>query len=111
MRFNAVAASHLGNRPHNEDTWLVTNNLLVVADGVGGGPAGKEAADLAARIMRDFVNPSSESLQQSLIDATEIAHHAIIEQGRLDSRKHGMACTLDAAVIQADGTVAGVHVG
>jgi serine/threonine protein phosphatase PrpC len=111
LRFDAAGLSARGPRARNDDTWLVRSQLLLVADGVGGSPAGKAAADLAARTVRDTVSTTAAVPEQELIGAVEMAHHAILEQGRLNAARSGMACTLDAATLHPDGVIVGVHVG
>jgi serine/threonine protein phosphatase PrpC len=111
MRFDSAGETSSGPRARNEDTWLVRSHLLVIADGVGGKPAGKTAADLAVRAFRDTVDTTAELPDRELISAVELAHYAIIEQSSRDPAKTEMACTLDAASLNPNGLVTGAHVG
>ena len=111
FRFVAVGASDRGPRDRNDDSWLVRDHLLALADGVGGRPAGRRAADLAVRTLYDRVAPTPGARGPELVDAVRVAHDLIVEQGRADAAKREMACTLDAAVLGDDACVVGVHVG
>jgi len=111
MRFDSAGETSRGPRERNDDTWLVRPHLLVIADGVGGKPAGKTAADLAVRTFRDTVDTAAEFPERELVSAVELAHYAIVEQSRRDPAKTEMACTLDAASLHPDGLVIGAHVG
>jgi len=109
--FDSAGETSPGPRSRNDDTWLVRRQLLVIADGVGGKPAGKTAADLAVRTLRDTVDTTAESPERELASAVELAHNAIVEQSRRDPAQTEMACTLDAASLHPDGLVTGAHVG
>jgi protein phosphatase len=52
--YDIGAATHVGRRAHNEDAFLVDadNQLLVVADGVGGHAAGEVASQLACEVLK-----------------------------------------------------------
>ncbi len=74
----------------NEDTALVapvgTNGLVVaVADGVGGSPAGREAAQLVMQTLATALAAREEdsgSLRTTILDAIEAANHALLDSGR-----------------------------
>jgi protein phosphatase len=108
--FLAEGGTDPGPRQTNDDTWLVGDHLLVVADGLGGKPAGKLAADLAARTLRDTIENSADP-ENELTRAVELAHNIILEHGRRDPRKSEMACTLDAVTVHGTDRLVGVHVG
>ncbi|MGH3916697.1 MAG: PP2C family protein-serine/threonine phosphatase [Pseudonocardiaceae bacterium] len=111
LGFDSTGETSPGPRLRNDDTWLVRPHLLVIADGVGGKPAGKTAADLAVRTLRDTVDTRADSPEQELVSAVELAHYTIVKQSRRDPAKAEMACTLDAATLDPKGRVTGAHVG
>lgn len=81
--------------------------VLVVADGVGGMPAGAQASGIAVCALRDAVKRAAAQggeLRDAILNGIENANRAIIEQGS------GAATTLAAVAIQ-DCTVRPYHVG
>ena len=58
FRFDMYGASHMGHvRKRNEDSWWAdpSTGLAVVADGMGGHPAGADASSVAVRAFVDAV--------------------------------------------------------
>jgi serine/threonine protein phosphatase PrpC len=81
--------------------------ILAVADGMGGGPAGERAADIALRSLQATVADLSrddQPLRGAILDGIERANAEIVALGL------GAATTLAAVEIQ-DGTVRPYHVG
>ncbi|MDR3128096.1 MAG: serine/threonine-protein phosphatase [Bifidobacteriaceae bacterium] len=77
MRFEAAAVSDIGlSRSSNQDSAYISNNFLLVADGMGGYAGG----DLASKIVVDFLSDvdflsvkSREELKETIIDSLESA--------------------------------------
>jgi protein phosphatase len=104
-------------RQNNEDSAFAGTRLLVIADGVGGAPAGEDASALVIRGLRELEtadlgeNPAAAMLDQ-LMAANGDIHRAGIE----DPDKEGMGTTV-TAVLLADpgaenaGAVTVLHVG
>lgn len=96
--------SHRGlKRPNNEDAWLVRQLgqggvLLAVADGVGGGPAGQEASQLALKILDDAVGMEVHDAAR-LASAVSLANRRIWESGQQNEQLTGMGTTLTSAAI------------
>jgi serine/threonine protein phosphatase PrpC len=97
----------------NEDAAAVIctgerSGVLVVADGMGGLPAGEEASSLAIRTLRESIlhSTSSEgsSLRAAILDGFEAANRAVGELGV------GAATTLAVVELQ-DNTIRPYHVG
>ncbi|MCB8913573.1 protein phosphatase 2C domain-containing protein [Rhodococcus rhodochrous] len=109
-RMVAAGVSKAGQRSENEDTWVVTDRIAVLADGVGGNPAGKVAADLAAGTIRDMVNVDSRRPERDLKNAVAIADAVIRERADRSPEQRGMATTLDAVVLYDQGMY-GTHLG
>jgi protein phosphatase len=97
-------ASVRGGRPTNQDSFYAADPLIVVADGVGGAPAGEVASRLAVDA---FV---SAGLDIDPAEAARQANAAVRARAAADPDTRGMATTLEAAVLR-HGQVIGVHVG
>ncbi|WP_336882652.1 PP2C family serine/threonine-protein phosphatase [Rhodococcus globerulus] len=110
LKIIAAGVSERGLRSANEDAWLATDRVIVVADGVGNNPGGKLAADLAAGTIGEVVKLSAREPDRDLRNATEIADAVIREKTAESSELHGMATTLDAVVFYDRG-VYGAHLG
>jgi protein phosphatase len=118
----ATAVTHRGLvRKHNEDAVLVAcdGRLLVCADGLGGQPAGEEAAAIAiahvARALAPHLDDRApgvgerawrERLRRALLGASG----AIVEASESAPGRRGMATTLVAAAITSRRAYVG-HVG
>lgn len=85
--------------------------LLLVADGMGGEPAGDVASDIASRTVRDeFPSLPSGDLGQALKQAFRRANDAVYQDAAAHSERAGMGTTLTAALLQGRyATIA--HVG
>lgn len=118
----ATAVTHRGIvRKHNEDAVLVAcdGRLLVCADGLGGQPAGEEAAAIAIAHVSAALEPHlapgarsagerawRERLRRALLGASA----AIVEAGETAAARRGMATTLVVAAITSRRAYIG-HVG
>jgi PPM family protein phosphatase len=126
MRLRVGARTDVGRvRELNEDVYLVKaeRRLFVVCDGMGGGPAGEVASDLAARAILDqFDEPDAQQpalsgreggyLPQTSRLAAAVRHSNQLLYSRAcqDPRHAGMGTTVVGAVIA--GHIASVaHVG
>lgn len=83
-----------------------SSGVLMVADGLGGLPAGSTASRLAAETFVKILSPteSNANLRELILDGFEQANHLILKQGT------GAATTLAVLEIQ-DSTVRPYHVG
>lgn len=77
-----------GKTTGNEDAvgiWEVSPGacVLAVADGVGGGPGGAEAASIAIRSIGEAVRAADggDSLRAGILDGFDAANRAVLEQG------------------------------
>jgi protein phosphatase len=108
----AVAATDQGLvRSNNEDAVFVGNRLLVVADGMGGLPAGELASDILVQSLSvvDSTPDTGEPLQD-LIAALETANGRIEAAVADDDARDGMGTTV-TAILLADDRVAALNVG
>jgi serine/threonine protein phosphatase PrpC len=94
-------------RDHNEDRAYAHDELVAVADGMGGAAAGEVAAQLAIRAIRQLTGPI-DRLQ--LRDALVSANTAIRRTAESDPSKSGMGTTMTAVAVE-DGVAQIVHVG
>ncbi|MBM2621395.1 serine/threonine-protein phosphatase [Actinoplanes sp. LDG1-06] len=108
----AVAATDQGLvRSNNEDAVFVGNRLLVVADGMGGLPAGELASDILVQALSvvDAMDDTGEPLQD-LIAALETANGRIEAAVADDDARDGMGTTVTAIMLAGD-RVAALNVG
>jgi serine/threonine protein phosphatase PrpC len=109
---HAVAATDQGLvRSNNEDALFVGGRLLVVADGMGGLPAGELASDILVQALRvvDGQPDNGEPLQD-LLAALQTANERIEEAVADDDARDGMGTTVTAIMLAGD-CVAALNVG
>jgi len=94
-------------RDHNEDRAYAHDELVAVADGMGGAAAGEVAAQLAIRAIRQLTGPIDTA---SLRSALESANDAIRRTAASDPSKLGMGTTMTAVAVD-NGLAQIVHVG
>lgn len=103
--FKAVGYSVKGSRSEeNEDSWLIVahQGFYLVADGVGGGPNGREASKT---VVRELIDAASETLDKTVIlDAIDRANLKVKKLASLNAVK-GMASTLAALWIEGRNAV------
>ena len=103
------AATDVGRvRGHNEDAFLVDDQLglVAVADGMGGHQAGEVASAIALEALRAAVTSGV-----GIRDAVTTANDAVYEKSTTDDRLRGMGTTLTAGTLAAGGTLLLGHVG
>jgi serine/threonine protein phosphatase PrpC len=94
-------------RDHNEDRAYAHDDLVAVADGMGGAAAGEVAAQLAIRAVRQLTGPID---RLRLRDALVSANTAIRSTAESDPSKSGMGTTMTAVAVE-NGVAQIVHVG
>jgi PPM family protein phosphatase len=112
LALRAVAASDQGLvRSNNEDAVFVGTRLLVVADGMGGLPAGEVASDILVQAVAvvDAMPDTGEPLQD-LVAALAIANERIEEAVADDDARDGMGTTVTALLLSGE-RVAALNVG
>ncbi len=108
----AVAATDQGLvRSNNEDSLFVGDRLLVVADGMGGLPAGELASDILVQALSvvDDMPDTGEPLQD-LLAALQTANERIEAAVADDDARDGMGTTVTAILLSGD-RVAALNVG
>jgi protein phosphatase len=108
----AVAATDQGLvRSNNEDAVFVGSRLLVVADGMGGLPAGELASDILIRALAVVDDMPDTGLPlQDLIAALGTANERIEAAVADDDARDGMGTTVTALLMSGD-RVAALNVG
>jgi protein phosphatase len=108
----AAAATDQGlGRSNNEDSVFAGNRLFVVADGMGGLPAGELASDILVQALAvvDDMPDTGEPLQDMLA-ALRTANERIEAAVADDGARDGMGTTVTALLLSGD-SVAALNVG
>lgn len=108
----AVAATDQGLvRSNNEDAVFVGTRLFVVADGMGGLPAGELASDILVQALAvvDDMPDSAEPLQD-MLSAVQHANERIEAAVADDDARDGMGTTVTALLLSGS-RVAALNVG
>lgn len=105
-----------GGRSENQDScgFIDTPHglLAIVCDGMGGGPAGKEASTIAVKAIAEYVSKTAEeeSLSGIMRDAVEAAHQKILAEAEEHEEMKGMGTTVVAALFNPKEAIV-AHVG
>jgi len=118
LKIESGFASETGLRPRNEDYGAVfaaegkRGVVAAVADGIGGNPGGREAAEIAVRTFIEIYAGTSpnRSLAEAAEAAIAAANARILDAGAADHRLSGMGTTFSALIIEG-GEALSVHVG
>lgn len=114
--FEAYADTRQGGRAENQDTYASVDTpfgmLILVCDGMGGGPSGKAASVLAAKAITQYIMEQSgrPERKQLLRDAILFANDAILEAVHKNPASRGMGTTVTALLINEQSAVV-AHVG
>ena len=96
-------------REANEDSYVVSGPVFVVADGMGGAQAGEVASRTAAEVFEE-TDGGSGTPEERLTRLTREANRRIHDLSRRDATRRGMGTTLTAAMLTEGGLSVG-HVG
>jgi protein phosphatase len=98
-------------RSNNEDSAYASSTMIVVADGMGGLPAGELASEIVVRVLRELDEraPAGEAVQL-LRTAVEEANDQVKLVADADPERFGMGTTVTAMVMRED-QLSVVHVG
>ena len=111
LQISLGQATHIGSREHNEDyagcvtpeaaVAQVKGALLAVADGVGGGAAGREASEFTVRgVLSDYyATPDTWEVPFALEKILAAINRWLLAQGRSRRELADMATTLSALVL------------
>lgn len=108
---HGAAYSNIGGRPENQDSLCVCNTqlglLVVVSDGMGGGPGGKTASSIAVEVIANTVAGYSAgaSREEALKVAVGKANDAMAAKVREMPQLAGMGATSVIALINKESAV------
>ena len=110
-----AAVTHMGLvKDQNQDRFLIKefsgdSFLVAVADGAGGGPAGREASGVVIERLDDF-QPDSQTPEEHLVRLMREADQKIFGAVEKEGDLKGMGSTLTAAFVKGE-IVFWAHVG
>jgi serine/threonine protein phosphatase PrpC len=98
LKLFASSATHAGRiRTSNEDRALIAENLVAVADGMGGHVGGEIAAEMA--VERFSLDYDLATGLEGLIAAARRANRAVYQRSEAEPTLRGMGTTLTAAAL------------
>jgi protein phosphatase len=115
LAFKATGDSHVGRRENNEDVFFFTEDLFIVADGIGGHSSGEVAANYATASIEEVVRVLSQKPDRTAVEvlseAISISNKIIMKHARSPrSRYRGMGTTVVALHV-CEGKAAVGHAG
>ncbi len=114
--FDCVASTRIGGRKENQDTAAIrlTDHglLMIVCDGMGGGPSGKRASYMAAHVISNYIShqPKKTPDTQVLEDSILLAHNVLKFDAKKYPENFGMGTTAAVLLLNEEHAVIG-HVG
>lgn len=114
--FTVYADSRQGGRAENQDTYGYSDTqhgmLMLVCDGMGGGPSGKLASKIAAESIINFISKADTETDRTelLKNAIVHAHNMLLENVNQNPANKGMGTTVAALLINEDSAIV-AHVG
>lgn len=101
IRAMTGVATHVGRiREGNEDSYLCSDRMYFVADGMGGHSAGEVASDIAVKVLGAELSRLSNAVSgEQVALAVRQANHAILSESMRDSSKAGMGTTLTGLAV------------
>ncbi len=87
--------THVGKvRKNNEDSLLVTDNIFVAADGMGGAAAGEVASQMLVDTVKNFLSTIPEPLDENILSKAILkSNAAILREAKENSNLRGMGTT------------------
>ena len=109
VKLETAARTEIGRvRENNEDSVLIADRMLAVADGMGGAAGGEVASRLAADVVGAAFGGSSADEMEAALRA---ANWVVWDRATGTPELRGMGTTLCAAGLLADGSVVVANVG
>jgi len=116
-QFNSYAQTDLGLvRQGNEDSALISSNLIAVADGMGGHAGGEVASSIAINTLTELIKIlesneiDNDSKDDLFVNITHQIDSAILQSSKDDPELSGMGTTLTALNITGS-NVGLLHIG
>lgn len=121
LPFKGVMTSNIGGRKENQDSQGCTETqrglLLVVCDGMGGGPGGKTASLIAVTTIISYIQQADNVPELAALDNVTLLRNAVVAANRALRDKvaevpelNGMGTTVTALLLSPQGAAA-AHVG
>lgn len=114
-KLDAVIVTDVGMiRSNNEDLAYAGQRLFVLADGMGGPPAGDLASEIMIDTLKSLDSAEVETGYDALValrDGVDAANRAIAAAAQDDPSRQGMGTTVTGLLLGEDGTLGMVHVG
>ena len=111
MNVRFAGKSDVGKiREANEDSYLASEPLFAVADGMGGHLAGDVASRIAIDVLTQDIDANGPGDRDSLVNAVKHANSEIFEKSRTDANLSGMGTTCTLLYV-VDGEARIAHVG
>ena len=79
--------------------------VLILSDGMGGARAGEVASQEAVSVVERHLSaplPTAADARERLLNAVQAANRTIFQQAEASAEKHGMGCTIVAALVLGD---------
>lgn len=98
IRFGA--RSEIGpRRPNNQDSGFASEKVLLIADGVGGAPAGELASALVVRTLAGALSDPAGLDEAELYERVVLTNAQLSRAGRRNPRLRGMATTMTSLIL------------
>lgn len=115
LPFTGFMESRIGGRAENQDSCGFSDTpsglLVVVCDGMGGGPGGKTASLMAIQTIIEYVKASSNPDRQALLrEAISTANTELLKAEEANPALRGMGTTVVAILLNKESAVV-AHVG
>src|SRR5690625_7510020 len=102
VRFRAAAGTDLGTvRMNNEDSAVVSDHILILADGMGGHAAGEVASVVAVRVFSELDHRGT-ALAGDILAAGRRARRALAATSEADPPVESLDTTLIPAISDGD---------
>ena len=113
--FDGAIESRIGGRPENQDNYGFAQTpygmLIVVCDGMGGGPGGKFASSTTVDVvLKHITNASSITPEKAIKEAVAAANEALSQLMIEYPSLKGMGTTIAAIILGEDSAVI-AHIG
>lgn len=114
--FSGFAESRTGGRKENQDSYgfkqMERGFLMTICDGMGGGPGGKTASDIAVKEIIGGIEEANrdEEIPNIIIKAIRRANMAILESGNAHPNLKGMGSTATVLLLSKHSAFV-AHVG
>ncbi|MBQ6823268.1 MAG: serine/threonine-protein phosphatase [Clostridia bacterium] len=104
MKFLTHGYTNMGGRVNNEDSYLCSDGLWVLADGLGGHDSGEVASKTAVDAIGEFTKAAQGGVNEAyLYDALQAANRAVLEGQKKEDRCASMRTTVVFAIADASG--------